>query len=209
MKKILIALWMLTAAFSAQGQDRYRQSTFTPGASYGIGSIAADNLHDIYVYNLWYSYWLNDTSTLDVGGNYLLSKYDMTIHQLGSPERTTHPGWDMYAFQAGMRYQPKWDFFLNFGFGAGLGYEFWNTSGEELKSKHGSSLIYYLLADVEYPIRPWLSIGVYAQPYYLPLKDHLQESITINPDGSKGREYATLNDSVIVVTGIWFTIRLY
>ena len=208
MKKILVAFLMLIAAASAQAQGRYRENTVTPGASYGFGAYDAGKLHDIYVYNLWYSYWLNDTSTLDIGGNYLLSKYDMTIHQAGATQKT-HPNWDMYALQVGLRYQPDWDFFLNFGFGAGLGYEIWNTAGKDIKSRTGNSLVYYLLADVEYPIRPWLSIGAYAQPYYLPLKERLQKDIIIYPDGNKSREYDKLTNSLIMDTGVWFTIRFY
>jgi len=208
MKKIIGGLLLLCAVSSAQAQYKYRQMQLAPSAGYGFGLLGFDRMEDVYTFNLWYSYWLNDTSTLDVSASYLKSRYDVSIHREGLPRETERPSWDTWAGEVGVRYQPQWDFFLNFGFGGGVGYEGWTTTGDQIKSRSGNGLIYYLLADVEYPVRPWLSIGAYVRPQFLPLKEHLVKSLTITASGVD-TENVNLSNGVIIDTGLWVTIRVY
>jgi len=211
MKKILVGLVVLFWAGSALAQGRYRENYLAPSAGYGHGQNNFQELDNIFVYNLWYSYWMNDTSTLDISMTYLQSRYDVSVINQNGPNKTVHPSWDMLSGQVGIRYIPQWDFFLNFGFGAGLGYEGWSVSkgGDEVKGRSGSGLIYYLLADVEYPIRPWLSLGLFAQPYYLPLHERLEKSVILYSDGQEGHKYDKLRNGFIVDTGLWLMVRFY
>ena len=209
MKKLLVIAVAGLICLSASGQGRYRQMNVTAGGAYGIGLSDFSRLQDIYAFSLWYSYWMNDTSTVDIGASYLQSRYTVNVISPGLPNTTDHPSWDMYSGTVGVRYQPQWDFLLDFGFGAGVGYEVWNIKAKDFKNRSGQGMIYYLLADVEYPIRPWISVGAYAQPYYLPLGEQLEKTVTINPNGANYLTYDKLRDSFILDTGIWLKIRIY
>jgi hypothetical protein len=209
MKKVVIAILMMLLAGSASAQlGRYRQHEVTGGAAYGAGLNGFDKLENVITYNLYYSYWLNDTSSVDIGFNFLTSEYKVRTTKSGET-KTNLPKWNMTVPMVGLRYRPAWDFFLDFGFGGGLGYEMWNTvptSG--LEARDGSGLFYYLVADVCYPIRPWLSVGAYFEPLYLPLKDNLEKEVTIGSNGKSHIEYDRLTNSVMLNTGVWVTIRI-
>jgi len=209
MKKLLVIAVAGLSCLSARGQGRYRQMDVNAGGAYGFGLGDFSRLQDIYSFSLWYSYWMNDTSTVDIGVSYLQSRYTVNVIQSGLPNTTDHPSWNMYSGVVGVRYQPQWDFLLDFGFGAGVGYEVWNINAKKFKNRSGQGMIYYLLADVEYPIRPWISVGAYAQPYYLPLGERLEKTVTINPDGTTYLTYDTLRDSFILDAGIWLKIRIF
>jgi hypothetical protein len=202
---------MLILAGSALAQGRYREQYLAPAAGYGHGLNNFQELDNIMVYNLWYSYWMNDTSTLDISLTYLESSFDVSVINENGPAKTAHPSWDMFSGQVGMRYIPAWDFFLDFGFGAGLGYEGWSVSrgGDDVKGRSGSSLVWYLLADVEYPIRPWLSLGFFAKPYYFPLHERLEKTVINYADGQQGTEYDKLKNGFIIDTGLWLMFRIY
>jgi hypothetical protein len=209
MKKLLLIAVAGLLCWSAHGQGRYRQMELSAGAAYGIGLQDFSRLHDVYTAALWYSYWINDNSTIDVGVSYLQSKYSVNILNYGQPAATDHPSWDMFSGTVGARYQPQWDFFLNVGVGAGLGYETWNITAKKFPNRTGQGMIYYLLADVEYPIRPWISVGAYCQPYFLPLGERLEKTVTINPDSTIYYDYDRLANSFMLDAGVWLKLRIY
>ena len=190
--------------------------------SSGMGLMDFDRLDQVYSYSLWYSYWLNDTSTLDINIAQNLGEFAVDVFDHKKPGREGTGKWsDLYG-TVGARYQPAWDFLLDFGFGAGVGYEGWSVSSSDFSSRHGDGLLYYGLADVEYPVRRWLSIGAYAEPLFYPLNDRLETSVTFSNVAvgvdDKGKpiyqekekkEYDTLQNSVLVLGGVWIKIRIY
>jgi len=201
---------LMSLGFSrAEAKGRYGQWELAPGAAYGFGLNDFDRLENNYSYSLWLSYWLNDTSTLDFNLSYLQSQYEVDLHKEGESSSTERPSWNMFWGTMGVRYQPQWDSFLDFGFGAGLGYEGWSAKGRAINNRSGNSVIYYLLFDAEYPVRPWFSLGAYVQPLYLPLFERLEKSVTIDADGDSHIEYDRLDNGFIVNAGIWFSFRIY
>jgi hypothetical protein len=206
---VAVIFLMSLGLIRAEAKGRYGQWELTPSAAYGSGLGDFSRLNNNYSYSLWISYWMNDTSTFDINFSYLQSQYDVDIHEQGESTSKERPNWNMLSGTMGFRYQPQLDFFLDTGLGAGLGYEFWNTKGTEIDDRKGNSVIYYLLADVEYPVRPWFSVGAYVQPLYLPLAEHLEKNVAIVSGDDNDIEYDKLKNSFIINTGIWFSFRIY
>lgn len=210
MKKILFILFLSMFSINAIfAQGRYREMSITGAGSYGTGLIGFDRLKNINEFSLIYSYWLNDTSTLDVSINYIMSEYKVDVFETGKPDTETTPGWESLSGTVGVRYQPDWDFFLDFGFGAGIGYEGWWVKSDVFEDRRGDGPVYYLLMDVEYPIREWLSVGVYVEPFYYPLNERLETSVDIDRSGNVDADYDKLKNSWIVVGGGWVRVRIY
>jgi len=193
----------------AFSQGRYRQMNIAAGGGLGEGLIGFDRLENSYSCSLMYSYWMNDTSTLDVNINYLQSEYPVEVREWGEPKTETSADWTSLIGTVGVRYQPAWDFLLDLGFGAGLGYEGWWIKSEVFEKRNGDGPIYYLLFDLEYPIQQWLSIGLYAQPFYYPINERLEKRADIDPAGNVHLDYDTLKDSWIVIGGAWIKVRIY
>lgn len=209
MKKLLLIAFAGLICLNANAQGRYRQMELSGGVAYGFGLMDFSRLEDIYTVSLWYSYWMNDTSTVDVGISYLQSKYTINVNNYGLPGGIDRPNWNMFTGVLGASYRPKWDFMIDFGFGGGLGYEQWDITGSKFGNRSGGGLIYYLLADAEYPIRPWLSVGAYLQPFFLPLGERLEKTATVYPNGTTYLGYDTLANSVILNTGVWLSVRIF
>ncbi len=209
-KNILSGIFLLALLSGpAFAQGRYRQMDITAGGGLGEGQVGFNRLENTSAYSLGYSYWLNDTSTLDVNISYLMSQYRVVVKEAGEPKSETLPDWTSLIGTVGVRYQPAWDFFLDFGFGAGLGYEGWWIKSDVFNNRNGDSPIYYLLMDVEYPIQPWLSVGLYAEPFYYPLNERLEKRADIDPAGNVYLDYDKLANSWIVIGGAWVKVRIY
>lgn len=190
-------------------QGRYRQMDITAGSSYGMGLLGFERMENFNEYSLSYSYWMNDTSTLDISVSYLMSEYQVKVWEGKKSEGETTANWSSLLGTVGVRYQPAWDFFLDFGFGAGIGYEGWWIKSNVFEDRRGDGPVYYLLLDMEYPIREWLSVGLYMKPYYYPLKERLESEVEIEPTGKIDLEYDKLENSWIIVGGGWIKFRIY
>jgi len=211
MKKIILIFFISSVFISITGgaESRYRQMELNVSGGYGLGTGGYETLENLSSLSLRYSYWLNDTSTLDLSFAHLSGDYELTIIREFIGEDKERVDWSANLWTIGFRYQPEWDFFMDVGLGAGLGYHTWETDSDFVKGQKGESLIYYLLLDLKYPIRPWLGLGFYLQPYYFPISGRMEKTLFIDFTGEPTIQYNKLENEIMWNIGAWVAIRVY
>jgi len=187
---------------------QYRAMELTPSVGMSFSAGDYQPLKNLYSYSLIYSYWLTDTSTLDLWLKRIEGEFDFELfsekQSLG--EKSAH--WSMTLGGIGFRYQPEWDFFLDAGLGAGIGYQAWESRSDYFSTRHGEGMLYYALFDLEYPATSWLSLGIYFQPFYFPLDTRMERAVYLKSAGSSEIVYDKIKDGWIFSSGIWLAIKI-
>jgi hypothetical protein len=210
MKKFLMAFFCFGVAMvSLTAQARYRDLTLSVAGGTAGGLMDYDRLENMYSWSVSGSYWLNDTSTIDLSITSLTGDYTVDVFRPGESDSSTRPDWNMFVGALGFQWRPDLDILLDLGMGGGIGYEAWQIKSDVVKDRSGGSPIYYLQFDAAYPIRPWLSVGAYVKPFYAPITDRLDKSITIYSNGDTHKTYDDVKYGLVWDGGINLTFRVY
>jgi len=154
--QIGLASYYAAPRFDLEGQD--------PAVSYGI----------------MFHYWLNDTTSVELGFEYLNFPGPMEVD--GEDEGIN---WVSQVLGVGLRYRPELDFFLDPYAELMFGYQFWNTvPGDEIiDSRNGGSVAYLAGAGLEYNFRHNLVLSMGARFRYLPMREDIEREVrTIAPE---------------------------
>ena len=209
MKFLKAGLILLCCVSSISAGARYREMKLAP--SFGMSFSQGDYqpLKNLYSYALFYSYWLNDTSTLDLWLKRIEGEFDFDLISQNQSSQQETARWAMTLGGVGFRYQPEWDFFLDAGLGAGIGYQAWESRSDYFSTRHGEGMFYYAIFDLEYPIASWLSFGIYFQPFYFPLETRMEKEVYFQPGGSGKIIYDKIKNGWIFSSGIWISVRIH
>lgn len=126
-------------------------------------------------YGVIFHYWLNSTTTVDVGIDSLTHRAPLMVD--GAEQDLI---FQTYVVEVGMRYRPKLDFFLQPFAELGVGYQFWSVDLEPsaLDDRSGSAMAYYAGLGLDYPFLGQFSAGIDARYWYLPMQESLEEKVS-------------------------------
>jgi len=190
------------------GWAKYRDMNLTLSGAWNFGLGDYELLKNLYSYSLSFSYWMNNTSTVDLSVIRIEGGYNFEVLYNGSLSSKENADWSMTIGTIGVRYHPEWDFFLNASIGAGMGYQAWQTSSDYFETRHGESAVYYALGNLEYPIEEWLSIGIFFQAFYFPLNTKIERKTEFTTAGTKEIFYDKIKHSWIISTGLGINLKI-
>ncbi|HUT54260.1 MAG TPA: outer membrane beta-barrel protein [bacterium] len=141
----------------------------------------ADSLDPAFDYGVIFHYWLNSTTSIMAGVEMLSLNAPLLVD--GKDEGIT---FSTTALMAGVRYRPKIDLWLRPYAELGVGYQSWQTNPglSELKSRSGSSVLYFAGGGLSYDFRHALTAGVNVRYLYFPMNENL-ESRALHKTGKK------------------------
>ncbi len=159
---------------------------FEPGLSYGAV----------------FHYWLNDTTSIELGYEYMNFKSPLDAGGEGE-----HISYVTNIIEGGARYRPELDFIMTPFVEAGIGYQFWSTDPgvDFLDSRSGNSVAYFLGSGLVYHFRKLFLASLSVRWHYMPMHEHIV--VETDDAGGNVRE-RNLRDVSYLSAGIEMVWRL-